>query len=81
MATLDLGYKKVELYMPGLIVECHVPGETDKEWYIHANDIKWTDEAEPVQMLTLWSTDDEGDVGVDSRMITVNSDMLDIRII
>jgi hypothetical protein len=81
MANLDLGFMTVELYMPGIYVECTVPGETDKTWYIYRNDIMWEESELPVQMLQLTATDEEGDIPVDSRRVTVNSDMLDIKVL
>ena len=81
MATLDMGHKKVELYTPGIYVECTVPGESDKSWYIGQTTIIWVESEMPAQMLTMVAVDDKGDVGIDARRVVVNSDMLDIKIL
>lgn len=79
MAKLDMGFKTVELYMPGIYVSCTIPGETDKDWYITNNTIIWEESTEPVQMLTMCPVDAEGDIQYE-REIKANSDMLDISI-
>lgn len=78
MAKLDLGYKTVELYIPGQIVRIkHITGETHEIWDVLRNTVIWEDGNEPVQMLTLLAIDDEGeDLG--KEPITVNSDMYEI---
>lgn len=78
MAKLDLGYKTVELYIPGTMFEADIPGETHRSWEIIRTSVIWEQMNEPTQMLTISAIDEEGD-NLDDTSITVNADMLDIK--
>ena len=77
MAKLDLGYKTVELYFPGQLLELDIPGENHKEYEVVRNTIIWEEGGEPTQMLTLGRINDEGD-RLDETDVVVNADLYDI---
>lgn len=81
MAKLDLGYKTVELYLPGAMVELNAidpgTGQNHRNWEILRVSVIWDQYDEPRQMLTLSPVDDEGD-NLHDLTIEVNSDMHDI---